>query len=101
MRFSAYHGHVGVRPCLSEAVKVDLTAKNGHSLRIAVALEYFNAGYTPEKTAELFKNQNDYDFKKSLYYVQDLLKRGYKPFKCKTIQDLGFCLPDCERRQRR
>ncbi len=99
MHFSAHDGKVRVRPCLSEAVKIDLTAKNGHLLRIAIAIEYLMAGYTPEQTAELFSNQNDYNFEKSLYYVRDLLKRGYKPFKCATIHDLGFCLPDCERRQ--
>ena len=100
LRFAAKARNVGVRPCLSAALKADLTAKEGHSVRIAVAVEYLSAGYTSEQTAELFKNQSDYNFEKSLYYVQDILRRGYKPFKCASIHELGFCLPSCERRQR-
>jgi hypothetical protein len=97
--FPGQHGNVKVRPCINAALTADLTAKNGHAVRIAVAVEYLRAGYTSQQTAELFKNQNDYNFGKSLFYVQDILERGYKPFKCATIRDLGFCLPDCEGRQ--
>ena len=97
--FVAHHGNIRVRPCLSAALKTDLPAKGGHSVRIAVAVEYLRAGYTPQQTAELFKNQSDFNFEKSLYYVQDIMTRGYKPFRCQTIRELGFCLETCQGRR--
>jgi hypothetical protein len=44
------------------------------------------------------KNQTDFNEALSRKYVEDALKRGYKPFKYGTIQRLGFCLPDCRSR---
>lgn len=90
----------GVRPCLEAALNADLEAKEGHSIRIAIAAEYLKAGFSLEQTAELFKNQTDFSFEKSVYYVQDILARKYKPFKCATIRELGFCLDNCPRRAR-
>jgi hypothetical protein len=90
----------GVRPCLEAALNADLEAKEGHSIRIAIAAEYLKAGFSLEQTAELFKGQTDYSFERSLYYVQDILTRKYKPFKCATIRELGFCLKNCPRKAR-
>jgi len=67
-------------------------------MRLAVAVEHLHLGMKPSEIAPLFQSQSDYDYEKSLSYVEDAQKRGYKPFKCKTIQALGFCLPDCRRR---
>ena len=88
----------GSRPCIDAALASELSGVAGHSMRIAVASEFLNRGFSAEQTAELFKNQSDYSSEKSLYYVRDLLTRGYRPFKCATICKLGFCLQNCPRR---
>ncbi|MDD4325837.1 MAG: hypothetical protein PHC63_05360 [Candidatus Bathyarchaeota archaeon] len=90
--------HKDTRPCINAALTTDLCGIAGHSMRIAVATEFLNRGFSPEQTAELFKSQSDYNIKKSLYYVRDILTRSYRPFKCSTIRKLGFCLQNCPRR---
>ncbi|MGB9672495.1 MAG: hypothetical protein ACPLZY_05050, partial [Candidatus Norongarragalinales archaeon] len=62
------------------------------------AIEHLHSGMKPPEIALLFQSQRDYDYERSLGYVEDARKRGYKPFKCKTIQALGFCVPGCRRR---
>jgi len=85
------------RPCIMRALQHPLQEGMGHLMRLAIAAEYLNMGKEPSEVAPLFENQSDYDYNKSLYYVEDAQKRGYKPFKCKTIQSLGYCLPDCKK----
>ena len=53
-----------------------------------------------KQPAQLFKNQSDYSYEKSLGYTRDAQRRHYKRFKCSTIRELGFCLEDCPRRRR-
>jgi hypothetical protein len=88
-----------VRPCLSKVLHQNLTGKNGHSIRIAITIEFLKNGHSIEETASLFENQPDYSFDRSLYYVRDIAGRAYKPYKCSTILDLGFCLHDCPKRR--
>ena len=85
------------RPCIVRALQHPLQEGNGHLMRLAVAAEYLNLGWAPSEIAQLFQNQSDYSYEKSLYFVEDAQKRGYKPFKCKTIQSLGYCLLECKR----
>ncbi|MCW4045517.1 MAG: hypothetical protein NWE94_08390 [Candidatus Bathyarchaeota archaeon] len=93
---SARHGQI--RPCIDAALCADLSGVAGHGMRIAIATEFLNKGFSAEQTAELFKNQTDYSFEKSLYYIRDLLARNYRPYRCATIRKLGFCLMNCSRR---
>ena len=90
--------HEGVRPCIDAALSANLVGVAGHSVRIAVASEFLNKGFSAEQTAELFRDQGDFSYEKSLYYVRDILRRGYRPFKCATIRKFGFCLQNCPRR---
>jgi len=81
-----------IRPCIQAALNKDLEWKEGHAMRIAVAAEFLNVGYKPEEVARLFQLQGDYKLEKSFFYVEDIQKRRYKPFKCETIRSYGFCL---------
>ncbi|MCW3983778.1 MAG: hypothetical protein NWE96_07255 [Candidatus Bathyarchaeota archaeon] len=93
---STRHGQI--RPCIDAALCADLSGAAGHSMRIAIATEFLNRGFSAEQTAELFRNQTDYSFEKSLYYIRDISTRTYRPYKCATIRKLGFCLKNCSRR---
>jgi len=83
-----------VRPCIGEALKHSLKEKNGHLMRLAIAVEFLNKGYSADQVVDLFRSQADFDEKKTRYYVEDALKKGYKPFRCSKIRKLGFCLGD-------
>jgi hypothetical protein len=87
----------GLRPCVSAALNKQLDGQGGHLMRLAIAIEHLHYGMNPSEIAQLFQNQSDYSYEKSLGFVKDAQKRGYKPFKCKTIQMLGYCLPHCRR----
>ena len=87
----------GIRPCVQAALSVPLEGGNGHLMRLAVAREYLAAGYTVDEIVALFQSQPDYNPDKTRYYVQHAQKNPAKPFKCKTIRELGFCLPNCRR----
>jgi hypothetical protein len=97
-RFTVFKRTVkGVRPCFSAALAKPLDEQNGHLMRLAIAVEYLHLGLQPAEVTPLFQSQSDYNYDKSLGFVEDAKKRGYKPFKCRTIRELGFCLPDCRR----
>jgi len=62
-------------------------------MRVAIATEYLHKGASTEQVVNLFQGQADFgDGSRARYYVADILRKGYKPFKCKTIRELGFCL---------
>ena len=86
----------GVRPCIRRAVRYDLTGSRGHMMRLAVAVEYLARGASEEEVAKLFKRQGNYNYEKSLNYVSHAKQRGYTPFTCSKIEELGYCLgPEC------
>jgi len=90
------------RPCVEAALKQRLNDGSGHKMRLAIAAEFLNRGVSIPEVAQLFCSQDDYgDGSKSRYYVGDIARKGYKPFKCATIQALGFCSPSCPLRKRR
>jgi hypothetical protein len=91
-----FHGvQKGIRPCILAALSKPLESGDGHLMRLAVAREYLAGGYGVEEIVQLFQAQPDYNPEKTRYYVQYAQKNPAKPFKCKTIRKLGFCLPDC------
>jgi len=91
----------GIRPCIKAALSVPLEGKGGHLMRLAVAREHLAAGYSLEEIVQLLQAQPDYNPEKTRYHVQHAQKNPAKPFKCKTIRELGFCLTDCCRKHRR
>jgi hypothetical protein len=90
-----------MRPCIMEALKKPLEGPGGHLMRLAIAVEHLVGGYSVEEVVALFKSQPDFNEAKSRYYVENALKKGYRPFRCRTIERLGFCLPGCERLRKR
>jgi len=82
----------GIRPCIIEASKKPLEGRNGHLMRLAIACELLSKGYTVGEVTRFFASQPDYSEEKTRYFVEHAYKSGYKPFKCETIRELGFCL---------
>lgn len=44
-----------------------------------------------DELVDLFRRVPDFDEKKTRYYVEHALKKGYKPFGCEKIKALGLC----------
>jgi DNA primase large subunit len=63
-------------------------------MRIAISRECLIAGFQIKEIVDLFKTQSDFDAGKSRYYIEYLAADPYPPFKCKTIEELCFCLGD-------
>jgi DNA primase large subunit len=61
-------------------------------MRLAITAESLSRGLTVDQTTDLFRNQTDFNESKTRYFVADASKKGYKPFKCKAIRELSFCL---------
>lgn len=77
----------GVRPCVQALLdqKVQMVHYHGHKLRIAVSSEILNVtDLSNTEVAKLFRFQSDYEFGKSLYYVESV--NGYHRPKCETIR---------------
>ncbi len=84
-----------VRPCIEKALSLPLHGGEGHKMRLAVAAEYLNKGASRDQVVDLFRAQTDFgNGEKCRYFVEDAKRKGYKPFKCSTIRELGFCLDD-------
>jgi len=90
---TVYKATKKIRPCIIEALKTDLRGKTEHHrMRLAIAIEHLNASFSFEEVNALFKFQKDYNEKETRYQVEHAAKRGYKPFKCSNIRELGFCI---------
>lgn len=82
----------GIRPCIQEALNKPLHGGTGHLMRLAIACEHLAAGYSTEEIIGLFRNQDDFNERKTRYFIEHAQRSGYKPFKCEKIRELGYCL---------
>ena len=81
------------RPCIVEALKLQLIGPNGHRMRLAIAAEYKRHGYNDEEIMDLFRQQRDFD--SNTCRTQILSVDPEKTATCKSITELGYCLPNC------
>jgi len=80
------------RPCIEVALSLPLHKGEGHKMRLGVAVEHLCKGFSMDEVVDLFRSQVDFNESKTRYFVTDAQRKGYKPFKCSTIKELGFCL---------
>lgn len=88
--------NTNIRPCILAALKMQLTDGGGHALRVAIAREFYEAGFNAEAIAKLFKGQNDYDFDYSLKMVYSVINRPGKRVRCDTLQQNSSKFVKCE-----
>ncbi|MGQ9743861.1 MAG: hypothetical protein ACUVQW_04515 [Candidatus Bathycorpusculaceae bacterium] len=100
LRLTCFSRNVGeVRPCVQAALEKPLDGKNGHLMRLAIAREYLALGCSLDEIVELFRSQADFNPQKTRYYIEYARDNKYNPFKCATIRQLGYCLPNCPQRK--
>lgn len=81
------------RPCIVEALKLQLTGPNGHLMRLAAATEYKRLGYTNQEIIDLFRNQKDFDYVTCSAQIDSIAIE--RTAKCESIKEYGYCLPNC------
>jgi len=81
------------RPCIVEALRLQLTGPNGHRMRLAIAAEYKRHGYSDEEIIDLFRHQSDFDSNTCRTQISSVDPE--KTATCKSIIELGYCLPNC------
>jgi hypothetical protein len=82
-----------IRPCFTETLK---SGEMDHGMRIALVYEAYCAGLNRDQTADLFHVLGDFNEEKTRYQINWLLDHAQgkevKPYKCKTIEQKGWCL---------
>ena len=91
------------RPCIEAALHKSLDGERGHLMRLAILREYQALGWGKHSIVQLYRFQSDYgDGSEALRHVEANWRRDVKPFRCKTIRMLGYCLgPECPLYRRR
>jgi hypothetical protein len=78
-----------LRPCIQDALS---RSHLSHKMRIALAAELHADGWGVSRIVDAFAGFADFDRRTTEYQVLHIVKGGYSPFKCSTIQNLGECL---------
>jgi hypothetical protein len=79
----------GIRPIVRELIEEcregrDLT----HRERLIILLEMLKAGCSDQEIHDVFRNQPDYDEKKTQYFIEHARKKRYKPFTREKILEV-------------
>ena len=94
-----YRGPRGkLRPCIEHTLNLPSVHSSPHLMRVAAVAELYAEGYTEDQIVDRFRGMIEFDERRTRYFVEHGIKRGYKPFRCATIQKLGGCLPSCSRK---
>ena len=80
-----------IRPCITDALS---RSHPSHKMRQAIVAELHADGWNNSRIIETFSDFVDFDRKKTEYQVRHIVKKGYAPFRCSTIQKLGECLQE-------
>lgn len=77
-----------IRPCIQALLK---NTHLPHDQRLMVAFEYFTAGFSVEDLTLLFTEQADYEEEKTRKQLEQIKRKGYHRYSCKTLQSHGVC----------
>lgn len=81
-----------VRSCLEKLLR---RGSIPHQMRLAIVTEHHHrAGLGEDELVALFRGLKDFDEGRTRYQVRHILRGGYKPWRCATIGDAGFCLEE-------
>ncbi|MBS7635343.1 hypothetical protein KEJ34_07685 [Candidatus Bathyarchaeota archaeon] len=78
-----------IRPCIENLFSYP---EPPHLMRVALVAECYAAGFKPEEIIEMFRCFKDFNEQKTRYQVMDIIEGGYRPFTCRKIKKLGYCL---------
>lgn len=85
-----------IRPCIRNALKMQLTGDSGNFMRVAICREHNNAGvHDPEELTKLFRTQADFSHRKTIYHVNKILEKSLPNVKCETLRERGGEFVNC------
>jgi len=85
-----------IRPCIRNALKMQLTGDSGNFMRVAICREHYNAGvHNPEELTNLFRTQSDFSYRKTKYYIHKVLEKLLPNVKCETLREKGGEFVNC------
>jgi len=88
-----------IRLCITEVLKARSVHGPTQNMKVAAVAELNAKGWGRDQIIQAFSNMDGYDERKTAYQVDHVIRRGYSPFRCATIQKLGGCPPSCPRRR--
>ena len=88
-----YRGPKGrIRPCMEAVLEARSVHDPAHTLKLAAVAELAAEGCSIEEILSRFAHMQGFDEGRTRYYIEHALRRGYRPFRCATIQQMGGCL---------
>ena len=84
-------------PCVEAIIRED--PEPPQLIRFAYVVLRLADGCTPEQIFDEIKSFGwiDFDEQKTIYQINHIASRDYKPPSCKTLRDLGYCIiPNCK-----
>jgi DNA primase large subunit len=67
-----------------------------HLLEVALVAQLHAEGWSEDRIVQVFSRMEGFSEAKTMQQVKHALAKGYNPFKCKTIFELGGCIsPVC------
>jgi len=82
-----------IRPCFLERVRI---GEMVHQQRLAFLIELYWSGFKKEEElVNFFRQFKDFKEQKTRYFVRYFLNHSpdkYPPYRCKTLERLGYCL---------
>lgn len=84
------------RPCLKAVLESKNVHDPEHLLKVAVVAQLHAEGLGEDAIVDRFRGMEGFSESKTRSQVRHALTKGYKPFKCQTISQLGGCVgPSC------
>jgi len=59
-----------------------------HNQRLAILFELLANGYDDDEIVDIFKNQEDFDEKKTRYFINHARNQGYRPFATERLKEI-------------
>ncbi len=88
-----FDGKFQIRPCFSNCLNLGVM---GHQQRLALVIEAFWSGKKFDEIVDLFRNLRDFNENITKYQVEWQIKKikgsWAKPYRCKTIKALNWCI---------
>jgi len=78
-----------IRPCITEALKRQLTSGSGHRMRLAIVAEHKKAGCNDKDIIDLFRDQPDFNEEITQVQVASVKQLIHK---CGSIKAYGYCI---------
>jgi len=81
-----------IRPCFKAVLDSGSIHSPAHIMKVAAVAELNANGWGPDRIIDTFMRMSKSNERKTSYFVMYVIRAGYKPFRCTTIQSLEGCL---------